>query len=92
MSQIRIDPLAGVHPADRKFYSGSSLANRPVAASIQLAAEAADLKLQDASYIEFLIRQIEVDALNGVHPADVKFFNNWDRWVAPSINRGAATK
>lgn len=57
------DPLARIHPADRKFYSGGYLTGGSAEASIQEAAEAADLKFKDVSYMEFLVSQIRIDPL-----------------------------
>jgi hypothetical protein len=58
MEQTYVDPLAGVDPADRKFFTGNYTWTDPATVGLQAEAEAADRKLQDPGYLEFLMEQI----------------------------------
>ena len=72
---------AGIHPADRKFYSGWYEVERSAASNVPSLSEVhpADRKFFSGTYV---MGQAATDPLAHVHPADRKFYNGW---YAPSM-------
>ncbi|MDX1615980.1 MAG: hypothetical protein R3300_16830, partial [Candidatus Promineifilaceae bacterium] len=70
VDSANIDPLADVHPADRKFFTGNYVSANAADMRALAEAQAAEAKLRDPGYLEKQSAQIRVDQLANVHPAD----------------------
>ena len=82
---------AGIHPADRKFYSGWYEVERSAASNVPSLSEVhpADRKFFSGTYV---MGRAATDPLAHVHPADRKFFTATYVWGASDTDVNAGSE